>query len=41
MLSGKVKKKPENQPMDFDEVMRRVVRVKPEKAKKPTKRKKK
>jgi len=28
-------------PMDFDEVMRRVVRVKPEKSKKPIKRKRK
>jgi hypothetical protein len=27
--------------MDFDEVMRRVVRVKPEKSKKPVKRKRK
>jgi len=27
--------------MDFDEVMRRVVRVKPEKSKKPAKRKRK
>ena len=41
MILGKVKTKPQKQTMDFDEVMRRVVRVKPEKPKKPAKRKRK
>jgi transposase-like protein len=40
-VSHKVKTKPQKEPMDFDEVMRRVVRVKPERSKKPTKRKRK
>jgi hypothetical protein len=38
---GKVKTKPEKPNMDFDEVMRRVVRVAPEKPKKARKRKSK
>jgi len=40
-MAAKVKTKPQKEPMDFDEVMRRVVRVKPEKSKKAAKRKRK